>query len=51
MGLEGVLGIIGCHNYNFLMTKQLERFLFFFCDLIILRVCQSSVKGLLILFV
>ena len=30
MGLEGVLGIIGCHGYYFLMTKQLERFLFFF---------------------
>ena len=29
MGLEGVLGIIGCHGYYFLMTKQLERFLFF----------------------
>ena len=50
MGLEGVLGIIGCHGYYFLMTKQLERFLFF-CDLIILRVCQNSVKGLLIFFV
>ena len=29
MGLEGVLGIIGCHGYYFLMTKQLERSLFF----------------------